>query len=455
MPPDRTSRTTGQVAERMDRLLLLMTTTTYRAGAFLDAARRLNIPVVVGSDCPQVLAAANPGGTLTVNFLESDEGSRTITEFAGQYPIQAVIAADDDGVILAAEASAALGLPYNSVEAVSAARNKYRMREVLAEAGIPSPRFQRISIEENPEDVAPSMTYPCVLKPLSLSASRGVIRADNSEQFIAAFHRIVAILRRPELAAQGGELGREILVETFLPGVEVAVEGLLSKGRLRVLAIYDKPDPLNGPFFEETIYVTPSCLPTATQEKIVAHTAEAVKALGLWHGPIHAELRVNDQGPWVLEIAPRSIGGLCSRTLRFGDGISLEELILRHALRLEAESFERERQAAGVMMIPIPHGGILREVRGEAVAESVAGVEEIRITIPLGQEVVPVPEGARYLGFIFARGESPEGVEAALREAHRRLTFVITPDREDPEEKLESLSAERGHRADRRIATAG
>ncbi|MBI4840209.1 MAG: ATP-grasp domain-containing protein [candidate division NC10 bacterium] len=439
----------------MDRLLLLMTTTTYRAGAFLEAARRLDVPVVVGSDCPQVLAAANPGGTLTVNFLDPDEGSRTIAEFTWQYPIRAVIAADDDGVILAAAASAAPGLPHNPVEAVSAARNKYRMREVLAAAGIPTPRFRRISIDENPEGDPPPVPFPCVLKPLALSASRGVIRADHSEEFIAAFHRIAAILRRPEVMAQGGELGREILVETFLPGVEVAVEGLLSEGRLRVLAVYDKPDPLDGPFFEETIYVTPSRLPAAIQEKIVAHTAEAVKALGLWHGPIHAELRVNDQGPWVLEIAPRSIGGLCSRTLRFGDGISLEELILRHALGRETESCERERQAAGVMMIPIPHGGILREVRGKEAAESVDGIEEIRITIPLGQEVVPVPEGARYLGFIFARGETPEGVEAALREAHRRLAFVITPDREDSGEMLENLSAGRGQRANRRIATAG
>lgn len=449
----------------MHRLLLLMTTTTYRASAFLDAARRLDVPVVVGSDRAQVLAAGNPGGNLTVNFLAPDEGARRIVEFARDYPIRAVIAADDDGVILGATASAALGLPHNSVKAVSAARNKYRMREILAEAGIPSPRFRRISLEEDPEDVAPSVTFPCVLKPLSLSASRGVIRADTSEQFMAAFHRVAAILRRPEIAAQGSELAKYLLVETFIPGVEVALEGLLERGRLRVLALFDKPDPLDGPFFEETIYVTPSRLPAATQEKVAAHTAEAVKALGLWHGPIHAELRVNDQGPWVLEIAPRSIGGLCSRTLRFGDGISLEELILRQAMGLEAESFTRERQAAGVMMIPIPHGGILREVRGQAEAEKVPGIEEVRLTIPPGQEVVPLPEGTRYLGFIFARGETPERVEASLREAHRRLTFSIVPDWENVPDTEEMAAgqpgrtggnafAHRGQRATRRNATA-
>ncbi len=411
----------------MSRLLLLMTTTTYRAGAFLEAAGRLGVPVVVGSDEPQILAAANPGGTMAVDFLAPNEGARSIVEFSRGYPIRAVLAADDDGVIVAAVASAALGLPHNSVEAVVAARNKHRMREMLAQAGILSPCFQRIPIDANPEEAAREVSFPCVLKPLSLAGSRGVIRADNAAEFAAAFCRVVAILRQPEVAAQAGELSQHILVEGFIPGREVALEGLLSDGRLRVLALFDKPDPLDGPFFEETIYVTPSRLPAPVQEGITARTAEALKALSLRHGPIHAELRVNDQGPRIIEITPRSIGGLCSRALRFGDGISLEELILRHSLGLDVELLERENQASGVMMIPIPQAGILREVRGQAEAEGVPGIEEVRLTIPVGQELIPPPEGARYLGFIFARGEAPEQVEESLREAHRRLTFVITP----------------------------
>jgi hypothetical protein len=250
---------------------------------------------------------------------------------------------------------------------------------------------------------------------------------------VAAFRRVEAILRRPEVAAQGGALAKQILVEGYIPGVEVALEGLLTKGELRVLALFDKPEPLEGPFFEETIYVTPSRLPAPVQESIMACTAEAVAALGLKHGPVHAELRVNEEGPWILEIAPRSIGGLCSRALRFGEGISLEELILRHAMGLEVDSIIRERQAAGVMMIPIPRAGVLREVRGREEARTVPGVEEIRLRIPVGQEVVPLPEGGRYLGFIFARDETPECVEAALREAHSRLTFLIRPPEEPPQ----------------------
>jgi biotin carboxylase len=411
----------------MGRLLLLMSTNTYRAGAFLEASGRLGVPVVVGSDQPHILAAANPRGYLAVNFMNPDEGARAIARFSWEYPIDAILAADDEGVILAAVASAALGLAHNSVEAVVAARNKHRMREIFTQAGIPCPAFRRIPIDADPEEIAKTVSFPCVLKPQSLSGSRGVIRADNPREFAAAFYRVAAILSQPEMAAQDHDLSRHMLVEGFIPGREVALEGLLSNGRLKVLALFDKPDPLDGPFFEETIYVTPSRLPLGLQEQITARTAEGLKALGLQQGPVHAELRVNNQVPWIIEIAPRSIGGLCSRTLRFGDGISLEELILRHALGFRGDNLERERQAAGVMMIPIPVAGILREVHGQSEAKGVPGIDEIRLTIPVGQQVIPPPEGARYLGFIFARGGTPERVEASLREAHRRLTFVITP----------------------------
>jgi biotin carboxylase len=423
----------------MQRLLLLMTTHTYRANAFLEAARRLEVPVVVGSERPQALAAVNPAGHLTLDFQAPDEALHAIVEFAEQHPIAGAVAADDDGVILAAAAAAALDLPHNPVEAVVAARNKYRMRQILHEAGLPCPRFWRFSIDDAPAEMARQLEYPCVVKPLSLSASRGVIRADDAAQFVAAFRRLVAILQRPGVAISARRSTREILVERFIPGPEVALEGLLTAGKLRVLALFDKPDPLDGPFFEETLYVTPSRFPTAVQDAIAACTAEVAAALGLRHGPVHAELRVNGQGPWMLEIAPRSIGGLCSRTLRFGDGLSLEALILRHALGFDVEALEREKPAAGVMMIPIPRAGILRQVAGQEDAKQVAGIEDIRITIPIGQEVVPLPEGSRYLGFIFARAETSAGVESALREAHRRLTFVITP-AEEPSGQVEHQS---------------
>jgi len=335
-------------------------------------------------------------------------------------------------VILAAMAARALGLPHNPVEAVRSARDKHRTRETLAKGGLLTPPFARFSIDDDPDEAAHAVVYPCVLKPLSLSASRGVIRADDPAQFIAAFRRVAGIIGRSEGGPRTGTPGRHLLVEAFIPGPEVSLEGLLCKGRLTTLALFDKPDPLEGPFFEETIYVTPSRLPADVRKQIERCAAEAVSALGLQEGPVHVELRVNDQGPWLLEIAPRSIGGLCSRALRFGDGASLEEVILKHALGLEAGTLQRERQSSGVMMIPIPRAGVLTDVRGQEEARSVAGIEGIRITIPLGQEVVPPPEGSKYLGFIFARGETPERVEAALREAHRRLAFVITPPRGGP-----------------------
>ncbi len=408
----------------MERLLLLIPTTSYRVSDFLEAACGLDVDVTVGSNRRQVLEKYSQGRTVTLDIRNSEKGTKQIVDYARRYPLRAIVAVDEETTVLAAKASKALGLPHNSPGSVEAAANKYRFRTVLAEAGLPSPEFTLVSLDDDPAEAAPLVDYPCVLKPLTLSASRGVIRADDPAAFATAFHRIAAILNDTDAGSPAGT-GDHVLVEDYITGTEVALEGLLDRGHLNVLALFDKPDPLEGPFFEETIYVTPSRLPAAVQNAVTATTARAVTALGLHDGPIHAELRINENGPVIIELAARSIGGLCSRVLRFGAGISLEELILRHALGFPMESLEREARPAGVMMIPIPRAGRLRQVRGLEGARRMPGIENVTITIPLGQEVVPLPEGNKYLGFIFARERTPQKVEAALREAHGRLEFVI------------------------------
>jgi biotin carboxylase len=298
------------------------------------------------------------------------------------------------------------------------------MREALARAGVRQPGFAVYPVTDDPQVVAAGARFPCVLKPLVLSASRGVIRADTRAEFAGAWTRIAAILGDPDVRALGDGASK-VLVEDFVPGVEVSVEGMLTEGSLTTLAIFDKPDPLDGPFFEETIYVTPSRLPEAIQRAVAASAGQAARALGLSDGPVHVELRINEIGPWLIELAARSIGGLCSRTLSFGTGMSLEEIILRHALGWPIASLERELPAAGVMMIPIPRGGILEEARGLEAARAVAGIEDVTISIPKGQTVVPLPEGSRYLGFIFSRAATPAEAEASLRRAHALLDLRI------------------------------
>ncbi len=426
--------------QNMKRVLLLIPTTTYRTQAFLDAAKRLGVEIAVGSERPNVLEKANPSGLLTLNFLDPEKAAQTVIEFSEKYPISTVVGVDDQTTVVAATISAALSLPHNSVSSVSAARNKYLMRELLSKSNIPQPRYSLFSIYDDPRAVARRVNFPCVVKPLILAASRGVIRANDESEFVSAYGRIKAILQMPDVVqtCQDDSAYRQLLVENYIPGEEVTLEGLLSKGKLRILAIFDKPDPLEGPFFEETIYVTPSQLPLNVQEEITSCANRATRALGLEEGPIHAELRINEEGPWVIEIAARSIGGFCSRALRFsqtnqtplGDGISLEELILRHALGMETNSLQRESKSSGVMMIPIPQAGILNEVKGLQEAKEVKGIEDILISAHLDEKLVPLPEGSKYLGFIFARAESPKRVEATLREAHRQLEFVIIPKQE-------------------------
>jgi len=407
------------------RALLLLPTTTYRAADFLAAAERLGVEVVAASEKPNVMAERHPEGLVTLDFRRPEEAARRVAELHASNPIHALIPVDDETAVVAAAIGAALGLKHNSVEAARAARDKSVLVELLRRAGLRAPWFRVCSLDEPVESAAAAVRYPCVLKPLFLSGSRGVIRADDPAAFAAAWGRVAAILRAPEVSARGGAAAEKILVEDYIPGTEFALEGLLSAGQLQVLAIFDKPDPLEGPFFEETLYVTPSRHPSSVQAELASEVAAAARALGLAEGPIHAELRYNSQGAWILELAARSIGGLCSRALRFGTGLRLEDLILRHALDLEPRFAERESRAAGVMMIPIPARGILRSVHGTDAACAVAGVEEVTITARLDNPVVPLPEGSSYLGFIFARAGTAEQVEVALRKAHAALRFDI------------------------------
>jgi biotin carboxylase len=409
----------------MPRVLLLLPTTTYRTSDFLEASRRLRVDVTVASEQSSTLENLNPESLLTLDFCDLQGCAQRVREFAEKVPLDAVVGVDEETAVAAAVIAEALSLPHNPVPATAAARDKGMMRRLLVKAGVPSPPHRVVHRSEDPRRVAAEVRFPCVLKPTFLAGSRGVIRADDSERFVSAWQRIERILNEPEVARRGGELAEEILVEDFVPGFEVAIEGLLRQGRLRVLALFDKPDPLEGPFFEETIYVTPSRLPVETQRLVEQVTRRGAAALGLRDGPVHAELRVGPHGIWLIEIAARSIGGLCSRTLRFAMAMSLEELILRHALAMDTPEPERDRQAAGVLMIPIPRAGVLKGVTGLEGARAVSDIEDVRVSAHLGQTLVPLPEGSRYLGFLFSRAETPERAEAALREAHALLNFQI------------------------------
>lgn len=400
---------------------MILPTQTYRAADFVEAADALGVELAIASDQPPPLGMEDR--FVTIDCDDPEASAEALADLAATTPIDAIVTADDSGVELAALASERIGLPHNPPVAAASTRDKLALRRTLAAAEVPQARFAPLGPDEDPAAVADGLGYPVVLKPRSLRASQGVIRADDPAGARTAAERIRRILE-----GAGEDPDDTLVVEEFLPGEEVAVEGLVWEGELEVLAIFDKPDPLDGPVFEETIYTTPTRLPPDTVAEIEVLVGRGVRALGLRHGPVHAEVRVGERGPRLVEVAARSIGGLCGRSLRFGLlGTSLEVLVLRQALGMRKESLRREPGASGVMMLPIPAAGVLRGVEGRDEALAVPGVTDLEITIPLGGEVVPLPEGDRYLGFLFARGETPEGVEASLREAHRRLRFDITP----------------------------
>jgi biotin carboxylase len=414
------------------RLLLFTAKLGYQTRSFEEAAKKLSVELVYVTDrCHQLEDPWNDRA-IAVHFDSPESAAYTVMEASRLTSIDGILALGDRPAVAAAYAARGLGIPYNHPASVEACRSKIRMREVFRDAGLRTPWFRKIPLNPVPEPSLLGITYPCILKPLSLSASQGVIRANNRDEFLAAVERIRRLLESPQIRAARESNLDQLLVEGYIPGREVAVEALLTEGTLRILAIFDKPDPLEGPFFEETIYVTPSRLTESQQQAIERCTLDAVRALGLSHGPVHAEFRIDGETVTPLEVAPRPIGGLCARALRFGptkdaEFILLEELLLRHALNLSGHDYPREQPSSGVLMIPVPKSGSLEAVENEDAARATPGVTELIITARLHDYIEAWPEGSSYLGFLFARGESAEHVEAALREAHAKLHFTITP----------------------------
>lgn len=405
----------------MTRVLIVLPSSSYRVADFVAAAKMLRAETVIATNAAQAMAGDMAYPLVRIDPRDPEWSAGRIVEFAQRFPLDAVVAADEEGVVMAAVAARELGLPHNPPEAVRVTRDKAAMRQVFADAALPQPLFRVIGADDDPVAACSEVGFPCVVKPVSLSASRGVVRVDGIAEVADTVARIRTIT-----AEAGRDPGEPILAESFVPGTEVALEGLLVDGHLEVLALFDKPDPMNGPYFEETILVTPSRLAHHVQDEIAAISRAAANALGLVQGPIHAEARVDDSRVWLLEVAARSIGGLCGRTLRFGLlGTSLETMLLRSALGYRGVLAKRQSPASGVMMLPIARAGTLFAVGGQEQAKAVPGIVDVELTIPIGSRVRPPPEANRYLGFLFASGNTTRAVEKALRQAHAELTIDI------------------------------
>ncbi|MDH5443912.1 MAG: ATP-grasp domain-containing protein [Gammaproteobacteria bacterium] len=405
------------------RVLIIAPHGSYRTSPFIQAARQQQCDVLIASQGKYSIVSEYAQG-LQINLQEIDEAVRRILEEAEKHPFTGIIGTDDSSTEIATRVAAKLGLPHNPVKAVQLANRKDHARQQLARFKVNIPSFRILNLLEPLASQCEGLQFPCVLKPVGLSASRGVIRVDEIGELAEAVARVENILENE--GALPDDVRHTLLLEEFIPGQEVAVEGMLYQGNLEILTVFDKPDPMNGPYFEETYYLTPSRFSEDVQQQIYQQLETACQAYGLVEGPIHAECRINENGVFLLEMAARTIGGLCGRLLTFGTGYSLEELVLAHA-RGERLALERQDEAAGVLMIPIPEAGILKRIEGLLTAQQVPLIEEVNIQIREGYELIPLPEGGSYLGFIFARGEHVEEVEQALRKAHACLKIVTAP----------------------------
>jgi len=402
----------------MPRLLLLLPAAGYANQDFIAAAARLNVELVACADhCHRLAPGWGLPPLMSVPFDQPEVALPQVLAALSQ-PVDAVLAADDHGLALAAQLRVALGLPGNPPEAVATLTDKLRFRQLQQAIGLLHPAFA--GVDNGDANVAAAPVFPLVVKARRLNASRGVIRADDADQLVQALAQVQRIQARAQRDKDA------LLVERFISGVEVALDGVLGGGALQVLAVFDKPDPLDGPYFEETLFITPSRLPDATQRAFAAAVERACVAAGVTEGVVHAEARVNEAGVWLLEIAPRGIGGLCGRVLVATLGMDSAEIVLRHAVGFPLP-VQANDTAAGVMMIPIPASGIFLGVDGLDQVRAVPDITGIEFTAPPGQLVAPPPEGAGYLGFLFCRAATPEQAEAALRAAHAALAVRIQP----------------------------
>lgn len=410
------------------RVLLCATTTGYQTRMFDEAADHLGVDLVLASDRCDRLEDPWRDRAIPVRFHDDGGGLAAIEAALGPAALHGVLAVGDRPAVLAARVAAARGLPWHGVDGARAGRDKWRFRAAQRAAGLLSP--WGIAVEAGATTIPGGVRYPCVVKPLVLSGSRGVIRANTPGELQAALARVSAILEAGDVRELRDDAARQILIEGYIDGREYAVEGLMTHGTFRVLAIFDKPEPLVGPFFEETVYVTPTGRTRADGAAVVAAVTAAAHAAGLHHGPVHAECRMSADGVVVLEAAARPIGGLCARALQLqdteGQAWPLEQLLVAHAAG-HGREVTLVPGATGVMMVPIPRAGVLREAEGVEAARAVAGVTDVIVTAKAGQILQMLPESASYLGFIFARGGGDAEVLAALHAAHACLRFTIGP----------------------------
>ena len=402
-------------------VLLIAPSGSYRIAPYLGAAKSLGMKILVVSNSQHSLVPEVAAG-ITVDFENIDDAIEIILAAIQTLSIRCVFATDDSCVEISSHIAQILKLPHNKPEAAALTHRKDLARKALKAGGCNTPEFQVISLDMV-EKFASPIDYPVVIKPLALSASRGVIRADNDEQMISACSRIEGILAS---AGQSGYIRDHILVESYLDGAEFAVEGFIIQGEFHLLTIFDKPEPLTGPFFEETYYLTPTQLDCRQQTELVNEVRQCCKAYGLEQGPVHAEARITKSGIVLLELAARTIGGQCGQLIEFSLQQKLEEIVIQGMCGIKPE-LPNNPQAAGVMMIPVTNSGILKRVEGLTNALEIPYIEDIEIHIREGYELIPLPEGSSYLGFIFAKAPKYHEVYQSLKSAYECLRFVTQP----------------------------
>lgn len=341
--------------------------------------------------------------------------------------VSGVLASDDWDVVAAAMIADKLGLRFVGVETALAATNKFLMRQRLRNGGAVVPDFQCFAIGDNAGEIAKSLRFPVVIKPTYGQGSLGVIRADTVDEFEKAFQYTSRIIVDLDMRPSAVRDRSGILVEQYIPGEEYTVELLMHEGKPYSLAVFEKPDPLEGPYFEEGIYVTPIRRDEKIRSLLVEAAIRGSRALGIETGPCHCELRLSGELPYILEIAARPIGGFCSQVFADLMGFDLHDLVLQNAVGLPVMPPPiADGVALGVMMLPVPGRGNLARVSGVDRALDIDGIMSVKIHVEAGSRILPYPEQSCYIGTVLATGSSADEVVARLKSAAKAVSFELT-----------------------------
>ncbi len=392
----------------MKKLLLVIPENSYKSNDFVVAAEKLGIDFLIITDSEQV--SSKFSDTVIINKFDAELNKNNLKKLKD---VTHVLPVDHSALKFSGYLVDLLEVKGNKLESINLSMNKYESRKIfnsLLDIKVNN------EIIKNIDDVNTFINKngTSVLKPIYGTASKSVLKINNVEKNKEQIEKLMQDC-----------FDQDLVIEEYIDGKEYALEGTIINSELKKIVIFDKPVEYKHPYFEESIYITPSELSSEAEKRVVSIVDKACKKIGLEDGPVHVEFKINENQIFIIEINPRMIGGLCSRCLSFGlFKVSLEEIILHAFMNNELKNIELLNNYVGVLMIPTPKSGKFISINKEEL-ENIPNISNVEITVPEGSDLLEPPYGDKYLGFAFSQGIDKKTVNESLLTAMNLANPII------------------------------